>query len=146
MPKKVKEKQEQASKNSDPLPQVWLPDQVSIQRVGLTQFCMSTLSKLYAHIFLFQLDFSGASYDKGPRMPNIDGSRLAEEEADASALMPTEDEEERMARFWAMEEANAPKGWEDDKEIDYEELAEKAAAMGKGQKSASQEPPSEFSR
>jgi len=89
---------------------------------------------------LFQLDFSGASYDKGPR---IDGSGSLEE-ADASALIPTEDEEERMARFWALEEANAPKGWEDDKEIDYEELAEKAAEMSKGQKSVSQEPPSEF--
>ena len=37
---------------------------------------------------------------------------------------PTEAEQERLALYWAMEEANAPRGWEDDKELDYTGLAE----------------------
>ena len=36
--------------------------------------------------------------------------------------LPTEEEQERMAMFWAMEEVNAPKGWDDDKELDYSEV------------------------
>lgn len=35
---------------------------------------------------------------------------------------PTEEEQERMAMFWAMEEVNAPKGWDEDKELDYSEV------------------------
>lgn len=44
---------------------------------------------------------------------------------------PTEEEQESMARFWAMEEANSPKGWEDEEEIDYAEINKKSA-MNRG--------------
>jgi len=27
-----------------------------------------------------------------------------------------------MALFWAMEEANSPKGWDEEKELDYSEV------------------------
>lgn len=72
-----------------------------------------------------QLEITGASYDKGPSAE----SRL--EEGGAAAEFPTQDEEESMARFWAMEEANARGGWEDDQELDYEEMAKKAAVSMK---------------
>ena len=38
---------------------------------------------------------------------------------------PTKAEQESMAKFWAMEEANAPKGWGDEQEIDYAEISSK---------------------
>ncbi len=39
---------------------------------------------------------------------------------------PTEDELESMAKFWATEEMNSSRGWEHEKEIDYEELYKKS--------------------
>ena len=40
---------------------------------------------------------------------------------------PTEDEQQRMAELWAMEEVNAPRGWEDEEELDYTVLSQRQA-------------------
>ena len=40
---------------------------------------------------------------------------------------PTEDEQQRMAELWAMEEVNAPRGWDDEEELDYTVLSQRQA-------------------
>ena len=46
---------------------------------------------------------------------------------------PTEDEQQQMAMFWAMEEANAPRGWDDEEELDYTMVSQRqASAMQSG--------------
>ena len=40
---------------------------------------------------------------------------------------PTEDEQQQMAMFWAMEEANAPRGWDDEEELDYTMVSQRQA-------------------
>ena len=38
-----------------------------------------------------------------------------------------------MAMFWAMEEANAPRGWDDEAELDYTMVSQRqASAMQSG--------------
>lgn len=98
MPKKEKDKKQgQAAKKAeaDPLPQVWLPD---------------------------QLEITGLSYGKGPR---IDTSMVSS----GNVLPPSKDEQDSMAKFWALEEANAPRGWEGEQELDYAEISSKRTAM-----------------
>lgn len=63
-----------------------------------------------------QLEITALSYDKGPRI--APGDNLPP---------PTETEQETMARFWAMEEANAHGGWDNEEEIDYAEISRKRA-------------------
>ena len=88
-----------------------------------------------------QLEITALSYDKGPRI-----EAGAEEGADGGgknlfygkgfrasfdadgAPPPSKGEQESMARFWAMEEANAPKGWDDEEELDYTEITSKRKA------------------
>ena len=40
---------------------------------------------------------------------------------------PTEDEQQHMAMLWAMEEANAPRGWDDEEELDYTVVSQRQA-------------------
>ena len=40
---------------------------------------------------------------------------------------PTEDEQQQMAMFWAMEEANTPRGWDDEEELDYTMVSQRQA-------------------
>ena len=40
---------------------------------------------------------------------------------------PTEDEQQQMAMFWAMEEANTPRGWDDEAELDYMAVSQRQA-------------------
>ena len=77
-----------------------------------------------------QLEITALSYGKGPR---IAASMEGESGASADQLHPpTQDEQEKMARFWAQEEANAPRGWEEEEELDYAEISRRAAAERKG--------------
>ncbi len=71
-----------------------------------------------------QLEITALSYGKGPRI-----AAGIEDGASAAQLPPpTHDEQEKMAQFWAMEEANTPKGWENEAELDYAEISRRAAA------------------
>ena len=70
-----------------------------------------------------QLEITALSYGKGPRVTaGLDGR-----DGPSSLSPPSQKEQDSMARFWAMEEANTPKGWEDEMELDYEEIAKKSA-------------------
>ena len=40
---------------------------------------------------------------------------------------PTEDEQQQMAMFWAMEEVNTPRGWGDEAELDYMAVSQRQA-------------------
>ena len=40
---------------------------------------------------------------------------------------PTEDEQQQMAMYWAMEEANTPRGWDDEAELDYLAVSQRQA-------------------
>lgn len=124
MPKKDKDKKQQAQSAKkaaapvDPLPQVWLPDQV-IYGGGWGWLDLQNFTVLFAT----QLEITGLSYGKGPRIPaGVEGDG-----ADSQATQPTDDEQDRMARFWAMEEANSPKGWEEEEEVDYAEISKRSA-------------------
>ncbi len=46
-----------------------------------------------------------------------------------NVLPPSKDEQDSMAKFWALEEANAPRGWEGEQELDYAEISSKRTAM-----------------
>lgn len=52
---------------------------------------------------------------------------LAMDHAMHDHLPPTEDEQQQMAMFWAMEEANTPRGWEDEVELDYTMFSQRPA-------------------
>jgi hypothetical protein len=69
-----------------------------------------------------QLEITALSYGRGPRI------EASMDESGGNLAPPTEEEQESMARFWAMEEANIPKGWGDDQEIDYAEISSKRKA------------------
>lgn len=87
-----------------------------------------------------QLEITALSYGKGPRIEagaeeGADGGKnlfygkgfRASFDADG-APPPSKDEQESMAKFWAMEEANTPKGWDDEEELDYAEITSKRKA------------------
>lgn len=69
--------------------------------------------------YCLQFEITALSYGRGPRIEaNMDDSG-------GDLAPPTKAEQESMAEFWAMEEANTPKGWGDEQEIDYAELSSK---------------------
>ncbi len=41
---------------------------------------------------------------------------------------PSQDEQQRMAEFWAAEESREPRTWENDQELDYSEIAKNRGA------------------
>ena len=45
---------------------------------------------------------------------------------------PTEDEQQHVAMFWAMEEANTPRGWDDQAELDYTVLSQRQTTQSTG--------------
>lgn len=56
--------------------------------------------------------------------PTLDGSFSSETKARGEAAAttlppPSEKEQQQMALFWAMEEVNSPKGWDEEEELDY---------------------------
>ena len=40
-------------------------------------------------------------------------------------MAPTEKEQQEVAMFWAMEEANVPRSWDEEKELDYSQVSRK---------------------
>ena len=60
------------------------------------------------------------------RLPIQPMSEVMEDSSPSPSLPPpSQDEQERMARLWALEESTSPKSWEDEQELDYTELAKK---------------------
>lgn len=70
----------------------------------------------------FQLEITALSYGKGPRISAGMG-----DVTDTNLPPPTEEDQEKMRKFWAMEEANSPRGWEDEQELDYAEISQRTA-------------------
>lgn len=109
MPKKGKQVQspEGDSKTQKvvPLPQVWLPNQVNGRGCGTT--CMHTHTTHATHT-----------------QPEPDESMTASPPPH-SYPSPSQDEQDRMASFWALEEAKGPQSWDDDQELDYSKIAKK---------------------
>ena len=54
---------------------------------------------------------------------------------DATLPPPSEQEQQQMALFWAMEEANSPKGWDEEKELDYSEVVRRREEQKESSKS-----------
>ncbi len=50
------------------------------------------------------------------------------DDIDSPVPIPSQDEQQRMAEFWAAEESREPRTWEDDQELDYSEIAKNRGA------------------
>lgn len=78
--------------------------------------------RFHCLLSFFQLEITALSYGKGPRISAGMG-----DVTDTNLPPPTEEDQEKMRKFWAMEEANAPRGWEDEQELDYAEISQRTA-------------------
>lgn len=68
------------------------------------------------------------SYPVNPPYVQVEhGSMVDHLAMDHDHPPPTEDEQQQMAEWWAREEANAPRGWDDEEELDYTVLSQRQA-------------------
>ena len=110
----------------EPLPQVWLPNQVGGRGSMLTYpTLLSTLTwtrvtSAYSHTHIHDHTCTHTHTQPDPSI--FDDSSAPEE---ATGLPPSQHEQDQVALFWAMEEANNQRGWDEEKEIDYTELSRK---------------------